>query len=307
MQNALVESRKRARLVRNIKNNVTGWLFISPVVLGILLFTLWPMLSSLWYSFTKYDVLSAPEFIGFRNYTKLFTRDVDFHQSLWITCIYTIVTVPMNLVLSFLLAMVLNQKMKGIHVFRTIIYIPVIVPAVVSSLLWLEIYNVDYGVFNRLLHAVGLPESTWLTDSRTALPSLIMMSLWGLGGGMVIWIASLKGIPESMYESAQLEGVNWFQKTWYITIPMCSPVIFYNLVMSIIGTLQTFGSSFIMTGGGPEKSTLFIVLKIYQDAFAGLKMGYASSASWVLFLIIMILTLIVFKTSSWVYYGEDNG
>ena len=285
--------------------NLTGWIFISPVLLGILIFTLWPMLSSFYYSFTKYDVLSAPQWIGLKNYIKIFTLDQGFYNALWITVKYTIIVVPVNLMLSFGIALVLAQKIKGINVFRTIIYLPVIIPAVVGSLLWLDIFSPDYGIANRVLSAIGIHNFPWLTDYRTALPSMMFMTLWGLGGGMVIWIASIRSIPDSFYESALLEGIKWPQKIWYITIPMCSPVIFYNLIIGIIGTFQTFGSSFIMTGGGPNDSTMFYVLKVYDDAFVSLKMGYASALSWVLFVIIMLLTLLVFKTSGWVYYGED--
>lgn len=291
---------------RLLFKNITGWLFISPVVLGLLIFTLWPMLSSLYYSFTKYDVLSAPEWVGFKNYIKIFTVDKGFLNALWITLKYTIIVVPATTLLSFALALLLAGSLKGINAFRTIIYLPCIIPGVVSSLLWLDVFSVDYGIANRILNFFGIQNFPWLTDYRTALPSMMFMTLWGLGGGMVIWIASIRSIPESFYESAKLEGISWPKKIWHITIPMCSPVIFYNLVMSIIGTFQTFGPSFIMTNGGPNDSTTFYVLKVYNDAFVSLKMGYASALSWVLFIIILILTLVVFKTSGWVYYGEDT-
>ena len=214
----------------------TSYLFVLPVILGILLFTLVPMMTSLYYSFTDYNptlVNAKPAFVGIQNFADAFGKNWKaVGNSLFVTISYTIITVPLNLVLSFAIAMLLNQKLKGMRVFRTIYYIPVIIPAVASGLLWNDITKVNGGMFNVILtEFLKLPPYQFYNSAETVLPSLIFMSLFGMGGGMVLWIAQLKGIPESLYEAASLDGANFFVRTFRITLPMCTPMIFYNLIM----------------------------------------------------------------------------
>lgn len=300
----------KKKFCKAIKDNYAGWLFIMPTVLGILFFTVYPMLSSLYYSFFDYNIVSPPTNFGFQNYIRPFTTGwEDFGQSLKVTFVYSIVSIPLGLVLSFMLALFLNQKkIKGMRFFRLLYYLPVIIPAVVSSLLWKDILNEQTGLINSMLNAVGLPSFTFFNRAETSMPTLIFMGLFGLGGGMILWIASLKNIPDSLYEAADIEGAGYFSKLFKITIPMCTPVIFYNLITGVIGALQTFGGVFVLTGGGGgiDNSLLFYVMNVYNEAFSSrLAMGYASALSWILFLIIGILTVIMFRTSKWVFYGEE--
>lgn len=310
---ALVKNEKPPMLFRvktAIKRNYTGWLFIMPTVLGILFFTLYPMVASLVYSFFDYNVVDPPHNFGFQNYIRPFTEGwPEFSKSLQVTFVYSIVSIPLNMVLSFALALMLNQKAKGMRFFRLLYYLPVIIPSVVSGLLWRDIMQPNGGIMNAILEAVGLPASKFFMDKNTAMPTLIFTGLFGLGGGMILWIASLKNISPALYEAADIEGANYFVKLFRITIPMCSPVIFYNLITGVIGALQTFGGVFVITGGGGgvDNSMLFYVMNIYNQAFSSrLAMGYASALSWILFVIIGILTFIMFKTSKWVYYGGEQ-
>ena len=287
----------------------TSYLFVLPVILGILLFTLVPMMTSLYYSFTDYNptlVNAKPAFVGIQNFADAFGKNWKaVGNSLFVTISYTIITVPLNLVLSFAIAMLLNQKLKGMRVFRTIYYIPVIIPAVASGLLWNDITKVNGGMFNVILtEFLKLPPYQFYNSAETVLPSLIFMSLFGRGGGMVLWIAQLKGIPESLYEAASLDGANFFVRTFRITLPMCTPMIFYNLIMGIIGGLQIFTQVLLLRNPNNSEALNFFVLHIYDNAMGNNMMGYASALSWILFVIIAAITAVTFKTSKWVYYGE---
>lgn len=297
------------KINKAIANNYAGWLFIMPTVLGILFFTLYPMCSSLVYSFFDYNIVKPPENFGFQNYIKPFTDGwPEFSKSLEVTFVYSLVSIPLNMVLSFALALMLNQKARGMRFFRLLYYLPVIIPGVVSGLLWRDIMQPNGGIMNALLEAVGLPTSKFFMDKTTAMPTLIFTGLFGLGGGMILWIAALKNISPDLYEAADIEGANVFVKLFCITIPMCSPVIFYNLITGVIGALQTFGGVYVLTGGGGgvDNSLLFYVMNIYNQAFSSrFAMGYASALSWILFFIIGVLTFIMFKTSKWVYYGGE--
>lgn len=303
-----------AKVGTKIKKNkvwdvFTSYLFVMPVILGILLFTLVPMMTSLFYSFTDYNptLLNVkPQFIGFKNYADAFGKNwEDVGNSLLVTVSYTIITVPLNLVLSFAVAMLLNQKMKGMRVFRTIYYIPVIIPAVASGLLWNDITKVNGGMFNVILvEYLNLPPYQFYNSAETVLPSLIFMSLFGMGGGMVLWIAQLKGIPDSLYEAACLDGAGLFTRTFRITVPMCTPMIFYNLIMGIINGLQMFTQVMLLRNVNNSEALNFFVLYIYDNAMGNDMMGYASALSWILFILIAAITALTFKTSKWVYYGE---
>ena len=287
----------------------TSYLFVLPVILGILLFTLVPMMTSLYYSFSDYNptlVNAKPAFVGIQNFADAFGKNWKaVGNSLFVTISYTFITVPLNLVLSFAIAMLLNQKLKGMRVFRTIYYIPVIIPAVASGLLWNDITKVNGGMFNVILtEFLKLPPYQFYNSAETVLPSLIFMSLFGMGGGMVLWIAQLKGIPESLYEAASLDGANFFVRTFRITLPMCTPMIFYNLIMGIIGCLQIFTQVLLLRNPNNSEALNFFVLHIYDNAMGNNMMGYASALSWILFVIIAAITAVTFKTSKWVYYGE---
>jgi len=232
-----------------------------------------------------------------------------FWQSLKVTAIYSFVSVPMGLGLGLAVAILMNQKVRGIAAFRTIYYLPAVVSGVAVALLWMWIFDPSYGLGNVVLRSIGLPGSQWLTSPTTSLLSLILMSFWGIGGGMVIYLAGLQSVPQHLYEAADLDGAGVLQKFRHVTIPMLTPVIFYNLIMGIIGSFQVFTQAFVMTNGGPVNSTLFYVLYLFRQAFNYYHMGYASAMAWILFAIILALTLIVFKSSAlWVYYeGEKRG
>lgn len=291
-----------------IKNEVLCHLFILPVILGILLFTLTPMITSLYYSFFEYYSYDAAPtaFIGFRNFTDMFTVYAgETFSSLGVTFEYLLISLPVNLVLSFALAMFLNKNRPGIKFFRTIYYLPVIIPAVVGGLLWSDIAKQDDGVLNYILNGLGLPSYPFYSDASTVMPTLIFMSLFNLGGSMVLWIAQLKTIPEELYEVGKLEGAGFFTRTFKITVPMCTPMIFYNLVMGVINGLQTFASVYLLRTPLNQDAMNFFVVHIYEKAFGTFTMGYACALSWLLFAIIAVLSAVMFKLSKWVYYGES--
>ena len=290
-----------------IKEEIIGWVFIAPVILGILFFTFVPMIQSFYYSwFSDFTMLRPPSGFGFDNLKRMFTFDPSFWPALKNTFIYTIIMVPLTTVLSFALAMLLNVKRKGIGIFRTIYYLPVLIPAVAMGLIWRDIYHPTFGFGNSILTALGLPKSSFIYNKDTAMVSFMFTSIFSLGGAMITWLAALKNVPDTLYESAAIEGAGFFTKTFKITVPLCTPMIFYNMLLSIIGSLQMFGSAFII-GGGPENSLLFYAVNIYNTAFQGsLRMGYACALAWVLFAIILFISLIYFKVSGkWVYYAED--
>lgn len=302
---AIAEPTRRAK-ARRLGRIVQGYLFISPVVLGLLIFTIGPVIASFYFSFTKFPLLRAPEWIGLRNYVNMFTQEEHFWQSCKVTVTYAITAVPLGLIGSFMLALLLNQRVKGISFFRTCFYVPTVVPAVASAVLWGWLLNPDYGLVNAILMKLGLPTSRFLAEPRTALPSMVLMSLWGVGGGMVIYLAGLQNIPESLYEAAKIDGANELRLFWHITVPMMTPTIFFNLVMGLIGAFQTFTTAFVMTAGGPLFATYFYNLMLYERAFRWLQMGMASAMAWFLLVVILILTLLVFRSSSlWVYYETE--
>lgn len=295
--------------MRKKQQALWGLAFISPWLLGFLIFTAGPMLASLYLSFCKYD-LHTLSFVGTKNYEVLLTRDPLFYRSLTNTALYVFFSVPLGLTGSLLIAVLLNQKVKGLPVFRTMFYLPSLVPAVASSLVWLWVFHPDAGILNYGLSKLGIKGPAWLLDPKTALGSLIMMSLWGIGGGrMLIFLAGLQGISDELYEAAQLDGAKGWASFRHITLPMLSPTIFFNLILGIIGSFQVFTSAYIMTGGGPDNATLMYVLYLYNNAFRYFKLGKASAMAWILFAILLAFTLVQFKNASkWVYYegGEKE-
>ena len=290
------------------KNGLWGLALISPWLIGFLIFTAGPMLASLYLSFCKYDLHSL-QFVGTKNYEILLTRDPLFWKSLGNTALYVLFSVPLGLTGSLLIAVLLNQKVKAIPIFRTLFYLPSLVPAVASALVWQWVFHPDAGILNFALSKLGIHGPKWLQDPKTALMSLIIMSLWGIGGGrMLIFLAGLQGISEELYEAAQLDGAKGWTCFRHITLPMLSPTIFFNLILGIIGSFQVFTSAYIMTGGGPDNATLMYVLYLYNNAFRFFKLGKASAMAWILFLVLLGFTGLQFKNASkWVYYeGGDK-
>lgn len=281
-----------------------GWLCALPWIIGFVVFTGGPILFSIIISFCQYDILNPAKFIGWDNYRWMFTKDALFWKSLWNT-IYMIIGIPLGMALSLGIALLLNLKVRGVAVWRTFFYLPSIVPAVASSILWIWIFNPSVGLLNTALASIGITGPNWLQDEHTSKPALILMGLWGAGGGMIIWLAGLKGISESYYEAAALDGANTWQQFIHITIPLLTPYIFFNLIMGLIGTFQIFTQAFIMTQGGPVDSTLFFAYHLFNNAFRYLQMGYAAAMAWVLFLIVFGLTVVQLRLQKhWVHYEE---
>lgn len=286
------------------RRTIVGYTFIAPFILGFLIWFLIPALISLWLAFHDWNMIQPPKFIGLNNFRNLLS-DKLFWQSLKVTTKYTAISVPLTMVLAFLLALLMNTKVPGIALFRTIYYMPSIVPAVANAVLWAWILNSEFGLLNAFLHIFGIRKILWLQDPDWALPALILMSLWGLGGPMVTFLAGLQGIPNEFYEAAEIDGAGAWAKLWHVTIPLMSPVIFFNLVMGIIGTFQIFTAGYLITDGGPQNATLFYVLYIWRNAFQYLRLGYGAALAWVLAFIIMGLTALIFRgLGRWVYYEE---
>lgn len=287
-----------------------GWLLISPWMAGFLIFTLGPMLYSLWLSLTKYD-LAHSEFVGLENYRRLMTQDALFWKALSNTLMYAALSVPMGVVGSLACAMLLNSGVRGQRLFRTIFYLPSMVPAVASAILWLWIFNPDNGLLNIMLEKVGIMGPEWLQDEKWALPALAFMSVWGIGGArMLIFLAGLQGVSDTYYEAATLDGANGWRKFRSITWPLISPVTFFNVIVGLIGAMGVFTSAYIMTSGGPNNATLFYALYLFRNAFEYFKLGKASAMAWIMFVILLVFTLIQFKLSRrWVHYeaGGDGG
>lgn len=310
IENALGRAKSNWKMTPAKREAIEGYIFIAPWVVGFIVFLVGPLLASVYFSFTDYQLVLAPKWLGLDNYLKLF-RDKLFYTSLRVTAIYTLFSVPVGIVLSLVVAMLLNQKVKLLGIYRTLYYMPSLVPAVASAMLWVWLLNPEFGLINTLLQQLfGIEGPPWLGNTKWALPSIIIMSLWSsVGGPMLIYLAGLQGIPTEYYEAAKIDGAGPWQSFRYITIPQMTPVIFYNLVSGIIASFQVFSAGYLMTGGGPGHSTLFYVLYLYNNAFRWFKMGYASALAWVLFLIIMLLTVAMIRSSSaWVYYsGELRG
>jgi multiple sugar transport system permease protein len=294
---------ERFHLSISKREAIAGYLFILPWIIGFLVLRLGPMLTSLVLSFADYTILSPPKLIGLGNFIKMFTNDPSFWAALQVTLSYAIFSVPIGIALSLTIAILLNQKVPGTTLWRTIYYLPSVVSGVAVAMLWAWIFHSQFGLINVGLHMLGIQGPAWLGDPKWALPALIIMSFWGIGGGMVINLAGLQGIPTELYEAASIDGANSWQRFLNVTLPMLSPVLFFNLVIGVIDAFQYFTNAYVMTNGGPGRATLFYNLYLYQNAFRYYKMGYASALAWMMFLIILVLTLLIFKSSPyWVYY-----
>ncbi len=289
------------------RETIEGYLFLLPWILGFLFFTAGPIIASFAISLTDWQIGLPSKFIGLGNYNRIFTGDKLFWQSLKVTGVYALMALPSGIIVALGMALLLNQKARGINLFRTIFYLPAVTSGVAVALLWAWIFNNQFGVLNWLLSKVGVQGPAWLLDTQWALPAFALMSLWGAGGLMIIYLSSLQAIPVELYEAAKIDGANPIRRMFHITLPMLTPTILFNLVTGLIGVFQTFTAAWIMTKGGPNYATYFYVLHIYNNAFAGTRFGYASALAWVLFLIVLILTAAVLRSSQyWVFYAGEK-
>lgn len=288
--------------------SLKGLAFCAPAIVGLLVLTLYPVLASLYYSFCRYPVLKPPVWIGTGNYEYL-VHDRLFWKSLWNTVYYAVFAVPLGMIAAFVLAMLLNMKLRGMAAYRTMFFVPSIVPIVAGAVLWLWLLNPQHGLVNALLGVIGVAAPGWLADPVWSKPALILMSLWGVGGWMLIYLAGLQDVPQELYEAAELDGASWWRRTVHITLPFMSPHILFTLVMGLIGAFQIFTHVWVMTQGtgAPADSTLFYSMYLFQNAFQYLKMGYACALAWILFVLILMATGAVFKTSARHVYYHGEG
>lgn len=297
---------KKSAMKTRTRDTIAFFLFISPWLIGFVVFTIVPMLASLFISFTDWNILTPPVWSGTKNFQTIFS-DPLFYKSIQVTLTYTLFSVPLNIILSIFVAMLLNNALPGMRLFRTIFYLPAIVSGVVISVIWLWIYNPDYGLINGFLAMFGIEGPGWVYDENWALPSLIIMSLWGIGTNIVLYLAGLQSISTEFYEAAHIDGANFWQRLIYITLPSMSPVLLFTTLTGIINSLQTFTQAFVMTDGGPNNATNFYAFYIYNNAFVWRKMGEVCAQAWILFIIIFILTMITLKVSNGhVHYGNKE-
>jgi multiple sugar transport system permease protein len=294
----------KKRGMNDRRQNLWGWILISPLVMGLTLWVVFPMGLSIFTSMTRWDMLSKPEFVGFQNYIEIFTKDELFLKSIRNTVYFTLLSVPMQMLVALMGALLLNSSINGKGVFRTIFYLPSLIPIVVSSIMWLWMYNHQYGLINFFLNNLGLDKVKWIDSTEMVIPSLSIMNI---GNVIVIFLAGLQGIPDDLMEAVEIDGGNSWHKFHFVILPLLSPIILYNMIVSLIKCLQLFVEPYIMTNGGPVNSSLSFVLHIYNNAFKYGKMGMANAMAWVLFILTMFISLIIFKTSDqWTYYEGDK-
>jgi multiple sugar transport system permease protein len=292
---AFMKSRKTRR------DMMWGLIFILPWIIGFIAFTLYPTIASFYYSFTNKALVKPPEWLGFANYIQLLTKDKLFGKAIYNTIYMVVFGVSLNIIFAFMTALLLDMKVRGMAVYRTIYYLPTIMPPVAGVLLWLWMLNPQYGILNYALSLIGTRGPAWFADPDWSKPAVLLMGVWGIGGSTVLYLAALKGVPLEFYESAMLDGANWLQRTLNITIPLVSPVTLFIAITSTIGAFQIFTQSYIASSdslGAPRESLLFYAIYIYRQGFVYLKMGYASAMAWILFLIILVVTFIELRTSS---------
>jgi multiple sugar transport system permease protein len=300
---------KRKKLHNFNEDNLTGYILLSPWLIGFFVFTMFPLLSSLFYSFTKFDLLSPPVWVGLKNYTAVFADD-RFYQSMKVTFTYVLISVPLKLLFALGVALLFNTKHKGVAVYRAIYYLPSIVGGSIAvSVMWIQLFSVN-GAFNSLLAKIGIiVKSNWIGSPTTSLSMIIVLAIWQFGSPMLIFLAGLKQIPTSYYEAAQIDGANVFKQFSHITLPSLSPVIFFNLLMQVIGGFMAFTQCYIVSNGtgGPSDTTLFYALYIYMQGLKYYKMGYSCALAWIMVIIIGIITAVIFKTSyRWVFYENKE-
>ena len=300
------------KLTQPQREEIMAYILISPWIIGFLWFTLGPMLTSLGLSFTETDLFTS-EFVGFANYERLLSTDVTlslFWKSLYNTAYYVFLSIPLTMIVGFVIALLLNQNIRGQSVYRILYYLPSVIPGIASALLWLWLFNPEFGIINWLLSLVGIAGPRWLYDPKTAKLALVIMSLWGAGGNMLVFLAGLQGIPTQLYEAATIDGANAWRRFVHITLPMISPTLFFVLVTNIIQSFQIFTTVYVVSDGqgGPANSTMMYVLWLYLLAFRQFRMGFASALAWVFFIVIMLFTVLIFRSSSaWVYYETEIG
>jgi len=293
------------RSKQKIRDNIAGFLFISPWLIHFFGLIAFAMIFSLGISLTETDLLTGFKFVGFQNFTRMWSDEL-FWKSLTVTAYYTFALVPTSIIISLIIALMMNQKVTGIGVWRTLFYLPSIVQGVAVAVLWGFVLNPRFGLINAGLKMVGIEGPRWLFSEEWAVPGLIMMGLWGAGGAMLLYLAGLQGIPTALYEAAEIDGANSFRRFQHITIPMLTPTIYFNLLINIIASFQVFTQSYVMTDGGPNNATLTQVLYLYRKGFMNFEFGYASALAWALFLMIMVFTALVVRSSeSWVYYEGE--
>ena len=309
MRSCALTERRGAKLLRGVKREYSNWLFMSPFIVGFLVFVLYPIVMSLAYSFTDYNSIRITE-IGFFNYADIFDfsrfgMGHDIWKSYGLTALYAVLSIPLNIFLSYTLALLLQKNIPGIKAIRLLCYLPVLIPGIVFGQIWMDMLGYPEGLINPWLAQLGLSKHTFFSAESTQLMTLLVVSQWGVGGGMIVWLAALENVPKTLYEAAEIDGARFFTKLFRITLPMSSPIIFYNLICSLIACLQTF-DSYPYLGVGENTATNFISIPIYLTAFAGdvHNYGLACAMAWILFLVIAVLTGVMFRTSKWVFYGD---
>lgn len=281
-----------ARRARAAERSATlrGLIWISPWLLGFSAFLLYPVLMSLVYSFTDYSILEPPVFVGLENYRDILLKDTTFWRSLRNTLVYAAASIPLCTLLSVLVALLLDRDTRTARTVRAVVFLPTLVPVSAAAIGWMWLLNSDYGLFNAVLSAIGLPKPDWLGNPRWAMTSLVMMSLWTVGGATVIYVAALRDVPAALYEAAAIDGVSRLGRAWHITLPLISPVILFNTVIALIGSMQVFAAPYVMTRGGPDFATYFYTMYVYANAFSYARMGYASALAWIQFVLILVIT-----------------
>ncbi len=322
MQSSPAQSTPAAQTERGLRffqrlsfeETLFGWLFIVPAVLGLLFFRLGPVFASFYLSFTKYEIITAPQWIGFANYTKLI-KDALWLRSIEVTLWYVILFVPLSLTFAYAVALLMSRNVRGITTYRTLWYLPSVVPVVASATIWRWGLNPEFGPINYPLKVLGLPAPRWLTDPDWIVPSIVFIGLWGLGNSVLIFLASIVSVPRTFYEAAEVDGANGFARFRHVTLPLTSSIIFYQLIVTVINSFQVFGVAYVLfvsnpsaSSAGPNNAALFYVLYMFRNAFGYFRNGYASAMAWILFLVVMLLTIILFYSQRrWVYYETEGG
>jgi multiple sugar transport system permease protein len=311
MASTVAVAPSRWRIKKRTRNTINGILFASPWLLGLLMFWIYPTIASAYYSFTSFNAVQAPKWVGFANYIKLFTDDPDFWDAVYNTFYFAGVSIPLAVIFAFALAMMLNAKVKGQVVYRTIYFLPTLVPEVALAFVWIYLFTPGSGLINVPFSWFGIYRMCWLTCPEMARQTLVLLALWIIGQQVVLYLAGLQDVPQDLYDAADVDGAGFFRKFWNVTVPMMTPVIFFHVVTSVIGAFQFFAIPYIMTGGTgfPANSTLFYSIYLYKQAFQYFNMGYASALAWLLFLVTLVITLVIFRTSRlWVFYagGEQS-
>ncbi len=299
-----VHSRKMSPRAR--REAIEGYISIGPWLIGFILLTVAPIVASIYFSFTRWSITTPAVWIGLENYVRMFTRDALFWQALKVTVSYVIMSLPLKIVLGLGLALLLNMKLRGMDIYRTIFYIPAVISGVAVSLMWMWLLQPDTGIINTLLGMIGIQGPGWFWDPAWALPSVALMSVWSVGGSAIIYLAGLQNIPPHLYEAAMLDGANQWKRFWSITLPLLTPTIFFQLIIELIDAFKVFTQAYVITKGGPLKATYFYLYYYYEEAFQNFNMGYASALALVLMVIILAATLLVNYTSKrWVYYESE--